>query len=77
MAALGKLSLRQCEKFSPVSLDKLTGLTNMKAIDFSYAFNYRDVKSGIRLALPRLQPALPDCRLVNSKRFENEMKKLQ
>lgn len=54
MAALGKLSLRQCEKFSPVSLDKLTGLANMKAINFSYAFTYRDVKSGIRLALSRL-----------------------
>jgi hypothetical protein len=76
MAALEKLSLRHCEKFSPKSLDKLTGLTNMKAIDFSYAFTYRDDKSGIRPALSRLQLALPDCKLIVSKRFENEMKKL-
>lgn len=72
MASLKKLSLRHCEKFSPESLDKLTGLKNLEAIDFSYAFTYRDDKKGIRPALARLQKALPRCKMVVSKRFENE-----
>ena len=72
MTALKKLSLRHCEKFSPESLDKLTGLKNLEAIDFSYAFTYRDDKKGIRPALARLQKALPRCKMVVSKRFENE-----
>ena len=72
MTALKNLSLRHCEKFSPESLDKLTGLKNLEAIDFSYAFTYRDDKKGIRPALARLQKALPRCKMVVSKRFENE-----
>jgi hypothetical protein len=72
MSALKKLSLRYCEGFSPESLDKLTGLKNLEVIDFSDAFTYRDDKKGIRPALARLQKALPDCKLLVSKRFENE-----
>ena len=72
MTALKKLSLRYCEEFSPESLDKLTGLKNLEVIDFSDAFTYRDDKKGIRPALARLQKALPDCKLLVSKRFENE-----
>ncbi len=72
MTALKKLSLQHCEEFSPETLDKLTGLKNLEVIDFSYAFTYRDDKKGIRPALARLQKALPDCKLLVSKRFENE-----
>ncbi|MBC8326232.1 MAG: hypothetical protein H8E27_11475 [Verrucomicrobia subdivision 3 bacterium] len=72
MTALKKLSLRYCEEFSPESLDKLTGLKNLEVIDFSDAFTYRDDKKGIRPALASLQKALPDCKLLVSKRFENE-----
>jgi Leucine-rich repeat (LRR) protein len=72
MAALKKLSLRYCTEFSPESLDKLTGLKNLEVIDFSDSFHFRDDKKGIRPALARLQKALPDCKLLVSKRFENE-----
>lgn len=72
MTALKKLSLQYCEEFSPESLDKLTGLKNLEVIDFSDAFIYRDDKNGIRPALARLQKALPDCKLLVSKRFEDE-----
>ena len=72
MTALKKLSLRYCTEFSPESLDKLTGLKNLEVIDFSDSFHFRDDKKGIRPALTRLQKALPDCKLLVSKRFEDE-----
>ena len=72
MTALKKLSLRDYTEFSPESLDKLTGLKNLAVIDFSDSFQFRDYKKGIRPALTRLQKALPDCKLLVSKRFEYE-----
>ena len=72
MTALKKLSLQYCTEFSPESLDKLTGLKNLEVIDFSDSFHFRDDKKGIRPALTRLQKALPDCKLLVSKRFEDE-----